>query len=102
MVDSFTASNHPAGSSADRVGTDVETDAHFTNLIQSIRNGGQAALRQPISSGNISTTLVQLANISYFTQRALMLDGAGHITGDKEAEAMTRRTYQTGWEPRVV
>ncbi len=101
LVDSFKVQGHAATASADRVGADSMTDAHFANLISAIRSGGQSALNQPIAQGNVSTTLVQLSNIAYFTQRVLTLEPSGKITGDKEAEAMTRRTYQKGWEPKV-
>jgi hypothetical protein len=76
------------------------TDMHFANLIDAIRTG--APLRQPIAQGNVSVTLMQLSNISYFTQRTLRIDTAsGAIQNDPEAEAMTRRTYEKGWEPKV-
>ena len=88
-----------ATSSTDLVGADSMTDAHFANLIAAIRTG--EALRQPVSQGNVAVTMLQLANIAYFTQRELKLDASGTILGDKEAEAMTRRTYEKGWEPKV-
>jgi hypothetical protein len=76
------------------------TDRHFGNLIDAIRVG--AALRQPVAQGNVSVTLMQLANISYFTARPLRLDPTdGSIQDDAEAKRMTRRTYEKGWEPRV-
>ena len=76
------------------------TDMHFANMIDAIRIG--APLHQPITQGNVAVTLMQLANISYFTGRGLHIDAAsGSITNDKEAEAMTRRTYEKGWEPKV-
>jgi hypothetical protein len=76
------------------------TDRHFANLIDAIRTG--APLRQPVVQGNVSVTLMQLANIAYFTGRPLHIDAAnGSIKGDAEAEKMTRRTYEKGWEPKV-
>ena len=45
--------------------------------------------------------MLQMSNIAYFTGRNLMLDGSGTILHDKEAEAMTRRQYAKGWEPKV-
>jgi predicted dehydrogenase len=91
---------YAATSSSDLVGADSMTDLHFANLIDAIRTG--AALRQPVAQGNLSVTLMQLSNISYFTGRGLHIDSAnGSIQGDKEADAMTRRTYEKGWEPKV-
>ena len=43
-----------------------------------------------------------VANGFLFTAGQAALDPAtGKIVGDKEAEAMTRRTYEKGWEPKV-
>lgn len=95
----FVVSGHAATSASDLVGADSMTDLHFANMIAAIRSG--APLNQPIAQGNVATTLMQLSNISYFTNRGLHLNKAGGIQNDKEAEAMTRRTYQKGWEPKV-
>ena len=62
----------------------------------------RAKLNQPIAQGNVAVTMLQLSNIAYFTGRELNARcGDGHIVGDREAEAMTRRTYEKGWEPKV-
>ena len=46
--------------------------------------------------------MLQLSNIAYFTGRALKTDPASFsILDDPAAEAMTRRAYQKGWEPKV-
>ena len=96
----YVVSGHAATSASDLVGADSMTDLHFANMIAAIRTG--AALRQPITQGNVAVTLMQLANISYFTGRGLRIDSAtGAIQNDREAEAMTRRTYEKGWEPEV-
>ena len=89
----------PATSSTDLVGADTMTDLHFANLISGIRTG--AKLNQPVAQGNVAVTQLQLANIAYFTGRALNLTPDGSVTGDKDAEAMTKRTYAKGWEPKV-
>lgn len=87
-------------SSTDLVGADTMTDAHFANLIAGIRTG--EPLRQPIAQGNVAVTMLQLSNIAYFTGRALHTDPQTYaILKDPEAEAMTRRTYEKGWEPKV-
>jgi predicted dehydrogenase len=96
----YVVSGHAATSASDLVGADSMTDMHFANTIDAIRIG--APLHQPITQGNVAVTIMQLANISYFTGRGLHIDPAtGSIQNDKEAEAMTRRTYQKGWEPKV-
>jgi predicted dehydrogenase len=99
MTASYHVPGHAATASTDTVGADSMTDAHFLNLINAIRVGEK--LRQPIAQGNVAVTILQYSNIAYFTGRKLNLDAAGKITGDREAEAMTRRTYEKGWEPRV-
>jgi hypothetical protein len=47
-------------------------------------------------------TMLQLANYAWETNRVLNLNPAnGHIVGDAQALAMTKRTYEKGWEPKV-
>lgn len=88
------------GTSADLIGRDSMTDAHFANLIDGIRNG--APLHSPIEVANVSVTILQLSNIAYFVKRELKLDpNNGHIANDPEAMKMWDRTYQKGWEMRV-
>jgi len=98
-IDEFHVQKHAATSSADTVGADSMTDAHFGNMISAIR--GQGKLNQPIAQGNVAVTMLHLSNISYFTGRKLKIDANGRVVGDHEAEAMTRRTYEKGWEPKV-
>ena len=96
----FHVTKHAATSSSDTVGADSMTDLHFANMIEAIRTGGK--LNQPVAQGNVAVTMLQLSNIAYFTGRKLNLNPAtGAIVGDKEAEAMTRRQYEKGWEPKV-
>ncbi|MGI4831261.1 MAG: Gfo/Idh/MocA family protein [Janthinobacterium lividum] len=99
-IGQYVSAGHAATSASDLVGADSMTDMHFANMIDAMRTG--AALHQPITQGNVAVTLMQLANISYFTGRGLHVNpGSGAIENDKQAEAMTRRTYEKGWEPRV-
>lgn len=87
-------------SSADLVGSDSMTNSHFGNFIDAIRTG--APLRQPVAQGNVAVTVLQLANVAYFTGRRLQIDpSSGSILHDPEAERMTRRAYEKGWEPKV-
>ena len=87
-------------SSADTIGRDSMTDAHFANFIAAIRKGEK--LNAPISVGNVAVTMLQLSNIAWEVNRELCLDPAnGHIQDDPEAMKMWGREYQKGWEPRI-
>ncbi len=87
-------------SSADLVGRDSMTDAHFANFIDGMRKG--TPLHAPVAEGNVAVTMLQLSNIAWFVNRELRLDAAeGKIDGDEEAMAMWSRTYEPGWEPRI-
>ena len=87
-------------SSADLLGSDSMTDAHFANLIAGIRKGEK--LRSPIADGNIPVTMLELSNIAWKMQRELHIDPVnGKIQNDAEAMKMWSRTYQPGWEPTI-
>jgi predicted dehydrogenase len=87
-------------SSADLVGADSMTDAHFANFISGIRKGEK--LNAPVSEGNVAVTMLQLSNIAWEVKRELQLDPKnGHIQGDPEAMRMWQREYEKGWEPHV-
>jgi predicted dehydrogenase len=87
-------------SSADLVGRDSMTDAHFLNFIEAIRKGEK--LNAPIEVGNVAVTMLQLSNIAWMTQRELHVDAKnGRIQNDAEAMKMWGREYEKGWEPRV-
>ncbi|MGC2635921.1 MAG: Gfo/Idh/MocA family oxidoreductase, partial [Acidobacteriaceae bacterium] len=72
-------------SSADLVGRDSMTDAHFANFIAGITKG--EPLHAPIAVGNVAVTLLQLSNIAWEVGRELQLDPAqgGKIVNDAEA-----------------
>jgi predicted dehydrogenase len=90
----------PTTSSADLVGRDSMTDAHFANFISAIRTGEK--LNAPVSDGNISVTMLQLSNIAWELNRELHLDSKdGHIQKDPEAMKMCSREYQKGWAPQL-
>ena len=100
LIGAYRIPAKPATSTTDLVGADSMTDAHFRNLIAAIRTG--APLRQPVAQGNVAVTMLQLSNIAYFTGRTLNTDPTTFaIQNDPAAQAMTRRTYQPGWEPKV-
>jgi predicted dehydrogenase len=87
-------------SSADVLGRDSMTDAHFANFIAAIRTGEK--LHAPISDGNISVTMLQISNIAWEVSRELTLDTRdGRIQNDDAAMKMWTRTYEKGWEPEV-
>jgi hypothetical protein len=69
-------------------------------MIAAVQKGER--LNSPIEVGNVAVTMLQLANYAWETNRTLKLDPAnGHILGDPEAENMTRREYEKGWEPKI-
>jgi predicted dehydrogenase len=87
-------------SSADTVGRDSMTDAHFANFIAAIRKGEK--LNAPIAVGNISVTMLQLSNIAWEVNRELHLDPTdGRIQHDSEAMKLWTRQYQPGWAPHL-
>jgi predicted dehydrogenase len=87
-------------SSADVVGRDSMTDAHFANFIAGIRKGEK--LNAPVSAGNVAVTMLQLSNIAWEVNRELHLDTTdGKIQGDAEAMKMWGREYESGWAPKV-
>jgi predicted dehydrogenase len=87
-------------SSADLVGRDSMTDAHFANFIAGIRTGEK--LRSSVAVGNVAVTMLQLSNIAWEVKRELNLDPkTGRILNDPQAMAMWDREYEKGWEPRI-
>jgi predicted dehydrogenase len=89
-----------ATSSADLVGRDSMTDAHFANFIAGIRTGEK--LRSPVAVGNVAVTMLQLSNIAWEVKRELNLDPkTGRILNDPQAMTMWDREYEKGWEPRI-
>ena len=87
-------------SSADLVGADSMTDAHFANFVAGIRKGEK--LNAPISVGNVAVTMLQLSNIAWEVNRELRLDTKdGGIQDDAEAMKMWGREYEKDWAPHV-
>ena len=87
-------------STADLVGADSMTDAHFANLIAGICTGEK--LHSPVSVGNVAVTMLQLSNIAWEVNRELQLDPAdGKIQNDRDAAKLWDREYEKGWEPRI-
>jgi predicted dehydrogenase len=89
-----------ASQSADLTGADSMTDQHFANFIAAVQKGEK--LTQPIDSGNISVTMLQLSNIAWIVERELKLDQTtGHVLNDKEAMTLWGREYEKGWAPHL-
>ena len=97
-IDEF-QSGHQS-TTADLLGTDSMTDAHFANFIAAIH--GTEELHSPIAIANVSVTMLLLSNISYFTRRNLHLNTKnGHVLNDPEAMKLWGREYEKGWEVTV-
>jgi len=74
---------------------------HFTNFIESVR--GRAKLNSPIPEGGATTNLCHIGNIAHRCNRSLRIDPqSGTIVDDREAMDYWKRSYQPGWEPKVV
>jgi predicted dehydrogenase len=87
-------------SSADLVGADSMTSAHFANFIAGIRTGQK--LNAPVAVGNVTVTMLQLSNIAWTVQHELKLDPSdGHVLDDSGAMKLWSREYEKGWEPRI-
>jgi predicted dehydrogenase len=99
-TDEFKVAADGQTTTADLVGADSMTDAHFANFIAGIRTG--AKLNAPVSIGNVAVTMLQLSNIAWFVNRELNLEAAdGRIKNDPEAMKFWDREYEKGWEPRI-
>jgi predicted dehydrogenase len=87
-------------SSADLIGRDSMTDAHFANFIAAIQTGEK--LRQPVAQGNVAVTMLQLSNIAWEVKRELHLDPSdGKVLGDDQAMNLWGREYEPGWAPHL-
>ncbi|MDR1718504.1 MAG: Gfo/Idh/MocA family oxidoreductase [Dysgonamonadaceae bacterium] len=73
---------------------------HIQNFFDGIKKN--IPLNSDITSGHISTLLVQLGNISQRTGHTLEINPAnGHILNDKQANKLWSREYQKGWEMKL-
>jgi len=89
-----------AHASADLVGNDSMTVAHFANFIAGIRKGEK--LNAPVSIGNVAVTMLQLSNVAWEVNRELELDTRdGKILNDPEAMKLWGREYEPGWAPHL-
>jgi predicted dehydrogenase len=100
MIDQFRVKKDGKTSSADLVGADTMTDAHFANFIDGIRTG--APLHSPIAEVYPSVSILLMANIAWETQRSLNLNTeTSDFIGDAEATKMRSRSYEKGWTPHL-
>ena len=68
---------------------------HFGNLIDAIRESNDNLLRCKMLEGHLSTSLPNLANISYRLGRSLKFMGAYEkFANDSEADTMLTRNYR--------
>jgi predicted dehydrogenase len=87
-------------SSADKIGADSMTDAHFANFIAGIQTG--APLNAPVAVGNVAVTMLQLSNIAWELNHELALDPTNaHVKNDPAAMQQWDRTYEPGWAPQL-
>ncbi len=74
---------------------------HFQNFVQAVR--GEAKLTSPVDEGHKSVLLCHLANIAQRTGQTLHCDAAnGHILNSTEGQKLWGRTYEKGWEPKLI
>jgi len=73
---------------------------HIANFLKCIREGGTP--NADVETGRKSTLWVQLGNISQRVGTTLNIDQSnGHVLENKKAQALWKRTYAPGWEPKV-
>lgn len=74
---------------------------HIQNMFDAIANGTK--LHADIDSGHKSTLLVQLGNISQRVGRSLEINPKnGHIIDDDDAQKLWSRSYEPGWEMKLL
>jgi len=72
---------------------------HYQNFVDALRANDAAKLNCDIWEGHLSSSLPQLANVSYRVGRALSFDGkAEKFVGDAEADKLLTREYRKGFE----
>jgi len=89
----------PKGNEIDKGSGPGGNQDHLQNFIDGIRKGTR--LNAEIAEGNRSTLASHLANIAFRTGTTVHLDPATGKARGKEAQALWRRDYRKGWEPKV-
>jgi predicted dehydrogenase len=73
---------------------------HIENFLKCIREGGTP--NADVETGRKSTLWVQLGNMSQRVGTTLNIDQSnGHVLENKKAQALWKRTYAPGWEPKI-
>ena len=73
---------------------------HFVNLADAIRDGKK--LNSEIEEGQQATMLCHLGNIAWRTGHTINFDPKERkLVGDEAAQALWKREYRPGWEPKV-
>jgi predicted dehydrogenase len=73
---------------------------HIENFLKCIREGGTP--NADVETGRKSTLWVQLGNMAQRVGATLNIDQSnGHVLDNKKAQALWKRTYAPGWEPKV-
>ncbi len=92
--DSYLGKNQEAGPAKKEGGN------NWQNFIDVVRSRDKSKQNAPIEEGHYSCALLHLSNIAYRTGRTINFDPVKEeIIGDKEAQAMMKRTYRA---PYVV
>jgi predicted dehydrogenase len=72
---------------------------HFANFVEAIRKGTE--LKAEITNSEKSTVLCHLGNIAWRSGKTAEFDSAGWKLADKGMNVFAKRSYRTGWEPKV-
>jgi predicted dehydrogenase len=73
---------------------------HIQNFLKCIREGGTP--NADVETGRKSTLWVQLGNMAQRVGTTLKIDQSnGHVLDNKKAQALWKRTYAPGWEPKI-
>lgn len=76
--------------------------AHAANFAEAIRADNPSLLNAEIEEGHKSTLLCHLGNIAHRTGDSLRCDPKnGHILENDAANALWKRDYEPGWEPKI-
>ena len=75
-------------------GVNVAIGGHMKNFIDACRTRNYKSLNDEIEIAHLSAGMCHLANISYRTGRALVLDGGPKFVNDAEASELLTRDYR--------
>lgn len=94
-IEGYTKYNTFMGKNQEAGPTRKDGGNNWQNFIDVVRSRDKAQQNAPIEEGHYSCALMHLANISYRVGRSLNFDPKTEtIIGDKEAQAMMKRTYR--------